>query len=308
MIRLSARHLLTGEELDQSDILALIDYAAALKRDRTQGRLEPLLRGKHLALIFEKPSLRTRMSFTVAMHDLGGHVVESTASNTKKEEPEDLVRVIAGYCHGVMVRTHGHEQLERMIAKSPIPVINGLSDSHHPCQILSDLLTLSEIFKSLKGLELAYVGDGNNILHSLLLLAPYLGIHLRYACPQGFGPNALILKKAKVRMKEGGGSITALDSPDKAARGANAVYTDVWTSMGFEAEKDDREQAFAGYCVDEKLMSLAAPGAIALHCLPMLRGKEISETLPESPFSALFRQSENRLHMQKGLLVGLLGK
>jgi ornithine carbamoyltransferase len=193
-----------------------------------------------------------------------------------------------------------------MIAKSPVPVINGLSDTHHPCQVLADLLTLKQLFKSFDGLTVTYIGDGNNMLHSLLLLAPFAGIHVKYACPQGYGPSAFIVKKAKARMKEGGGSITAYNDPVAAVKGTNAIYTDVWTSMGFENEKDEREQAFEGYQINDELYSHAAPNAAILHCLPMIRGKEITDSMADHPNSALFRQSENRLHAQKALLVGLL--
>jgi ornithine carbamoyltransferase len=207
-----------------------------------------------------------------------------------------------------MVRTHQHSIVERMAEKSSVPLINGLSDSHHPCQILADLLTLREAFGKLEGLTLSYVGDGNNVLQSILLLAPYLGVNVSYSCPAGYEPNAFVVKKARARAKESGGTITACRQPADAVKGANAVYTDVWTSMGFETEQEDREKAFEGYQLNEELYSKAAPGALIMHCMPMVRGKEIAESLVDHPNSALFRQSENRLHAQKALLVGLLGK
>jgi ornithine carbamoyltransferase len=171
---------------------------------------------------------------------------------------------------------------------------------------LADILTLKQCFKSLEGLKVTYVGDGNNVLHSLLLLAPFAGIQLRYACPQGYEPNAFIVKRAKARAKEGGGSITALNDPAAAVKGSHAIYTDVWTSMGFEGEETDREKAFAGYQLNEELYAHAAPRAIIMHCLPMARGKEITNAMAEHPNSALFRQSENRLHVQKALLIAML--
>jgi ornithine carbamoyltransferase len=304
--RIQAKHFLTGEELSRSDLLGLLDFAQELKTGRAQGRLEKRLTGKSLALIFEKPSLRTRMSFQIAMQELGGFVVESSSQTSKKEEPEDIARVLAGYVHAVMFRTHEHKLAERMASKSPIPVINGLSDTHHPCQALADLLTLRQRFNSFEGLSIAYVGDGNNVLHSLLLLAPRVGVHVRYACPRGYEPSAFIVKKAKARAKEGGGSIAAFTDPAAAVKGANAVYTDVWVSMGFEGNDEERESAFADYQLNETLYAAAAPGAVIMHCLPMLRGKEITDGMADHANSVLFQQSENRLHVQKALLAGLL--
>ncbi len=306
MFKLSAKHFLTGEELSRSELEGLLDYADQLKKERDQGQFTHPLTGKHLALMFEKPSLRTRMSFTVAMQELGGATVESLSSTSKKEEPEDVARVLAGYVHAVMIRTHEQKILDRMVSKSPIPIINGLSDTHHPCQTLADLLTLKQRFGKLAGLKVAYIGDGNNILHSLLLLAPYLGVTVTYACPEGYEPSGFILKKAKARAKEGGGAIRSFVKPADAVKGVNAIYTDVWVSMGFEQQEEEREKAFDGYQVNEKLHALAAPGAIILHCLPMIRGKEITDAMADGPSSALFQQSENRLHAQKALLAGLL--
>lgn len=305
--RFKTKHFLTGEELSREELVALLDHAEQLKKDRFSETAHKPLSGQHLALVFEKPSLRTRMSFAVAMQELGGQVVESSVLTSKKEEPEDLIRVIAGYCHAAMIRTHEHSNLERMVAKSPIPVINGLSDSHHPCQVLADLLTLRQVFGKLEGLKLAYIGDGNNMLHSLLLLAPFLGVEVRYACPPSYGPSAFILKRAKARMKEGKGAIAAFNDPAAAVEGANAIYTDVWASMGFESEAADRELAFAGYQVNDELYAKAAPNAVIMHCLPMQRGKEITDSMADHQNSVLFRQSENRMHAQKALLLGLMG-
>jgi ornithine carbamoyltransferase len=263
---------------------------------------------KHVALVFEKPSLRTRVSFTVAVQELGGQVVELSSIGRKKEEPEDTVRVLEGYVQAMMLRTHEHNILERMIATSNIPVINGLSDTHHPCQALADVQTLFQEFKQLKGVKLAYVGDGNNVLHSLLLIAPFLGIDLTYACPKGFEPHSFIVKQAKTRAKEGGGSVKAFVDPVAAVKGVNAIYTDVWTSMGFEQEETDRDKIFTPYQLNEKLYAHAASDAILMHCMPMIRGKEITNAMADHPRSALFRQSENRLHAQKALLVGLMGR
>jgi len=303
--QLKTFNFLTGEELSRDELAGLLDYSVELKKTRDQGSQGPRFPGKHLAL-FEKPSLRTRMSFSIAMSELGGSVVESLTSTSKREEPEDMVRVLAGYVDSVMLRTHGHDVLERMAKVSSIPIINGLSDSHHPCQALADLMTLKQRFGKLQGLKLAYVGDGNNVLHSLLLLAPFLGVHLSYACPEGYEPDAMILRRAHVRASEGGGSISSFVEPEPAVKGAHAVYTDVWTSMGFEGHEGAREEAFEKYQLNESLYALASPGALVMHCLPMLRGKEISDAMADHPCSALFAQSENRLHVQKALLVALL--
>ena len=305
MLEIKTKHFLTGEELSRPELLALLDEAEALRKERPNHQT-PKIEKQTLVLLFEKPSLRTRVSFTVAMQELGGKVVEVVSNFRKKEEPEDLVRVLAGYSHAIMMRTFDHSILDRMVSKSTVPVINGLSDSHHPCQALADVLTLKQSFGKLEGLQLTYIGDGNNVLHSLMLLAPFVGIHLRYACPQGFEPNAFITRRARQRATEGGGSITAFTNAADAVKGANALYTDVWTSMGFEQEETEREAAFDGYQLGEELMALAEPNAVIMHCMPMVRGKEISDAAADSPNSVIFQQSENRLHVQKALLKGLL--
>lgn len=301
------KHLLTGEELTRAELKDLLNLADALRDERKAGKTRDDLARKSVILLFDKPSLRTRVSFSVAVTELGGNVIESVSATRKKEEPEDVAGVLAGYCHGIVLRTHDHSIVQRMASKSPAPVINGLSDSHHPCQALADTLTLKQYFKELEGLKLAYVGDGNNVLHSLLLLMPILGIHVHYSCPQGFEPNAFIVKQAEARAREGGGSVVAHADPMNAVKGANAVYTDVWTSMGQEEQEFEREKAFEGFQLNEALYAHAAPGALIMHCMPMVRGKEISETLPDHENSVLFRQSENRMHVQKALLLKLLG-
>lgn len=299
-------HFLTGEELAPTQLLKILDLAAQLKKERAQGILKPRLHGKTIVMLFDKPSLRTRLSFSVAIHELGAHSIESIGISRKTEDPEDVIRVLAGYAHGVMIRTFDHVYIERMAKISPIPIINGLTDSHHPCQVMADLLTLQERFGSLKQLRLTYIGDGNNMLHSLMLLCPRVGIDLHYACPIGYEPNAFIVKKSKKLAAEGGGSITAHATPESAAANAHALYTDVWTSMGFEAEEQARELAFEGYQINESLLAKADNSAIVMHCMPMVRGKEISQDLPDHPQSAIFQQSENRLHVQKAILVRLL--
>ena len=306
MFKLKTRHFLTGEELSKTELLDLLALAETLKRERKAGVARRDLAGKNMTLLFEKPSLRTRVSFTVALQELGANAVELVSALRKKEEPKDTVGVLGAYSHAIMVRTYEHKILEKMAEASPVPIVNGLSDSHHPCQVLADLQTLQQSFGKLEGLRVAYVGDGNNMLHSLLLLLPFLGVHITYACPPGFEPNAFIVKNARARALEGGGSITAYTSPKDAVRGTNAIYTDVWASMGQESEELEREKAFSDYQVNEELYGLTAPGAIVLHCMPMVRGKEITDAMADHPQSRLYPQAENRLHAQKALLLGLM--
>lgn len=301
------KHFLTGLELGRGDLLALLDKAEQLRLDREAGKLSNELKGKTLALLFEKPSLRTHLSFTIAMQELGGQVVESFSLNRKKEEPEDVAQVVSGYVHAIMLRTHEHSIVERLVSKSKVPVINGLSDTHHPCQTLADLLTMKQAFGTLQGKKLAYIGDGNNILHSLLLLCPMAGVDISYACPKGFEPSALVMKQARHIAKETGAKIEGTTKPEKAVKGAHAVYTDVWASMGWEAEGAARDIAFQGYQLNAKLFAQADKDAIALHCLPMVRGKEITDEVADHARSWIFRQSENRLHAQKALLSTMLG-
>lgn len=300
------RHFLTGEEFEREELQELLASAEEMHASRNERRFTKPLADRMLAMIFEKPSLRTRVSFTVAMNELGGSVIELNASSLKHEEPEDTIRVLEGYCDAVMLRTFHHASLVRMASVARVPVINGLSEIHHPCQALADLLTLKQNFGKLDGLKLAYIGDGNNVLHSLLLLAPLLGVEVRYACPEGFAPEAGVVREARLRAIEGGGFVRPCLSPIEAATGANALYTDVWTSMGFEAETAQREAAFMDYKIDKALYSRAEKDAIIMHCLPMIREKEISSEMADHVNSRLFRQSENRLHAQKALLARLL--
>lgn len=306
--KFKSKHFLTGTELSKTELSELLFLAESCREQRLAGFRRDDLRNKNVVLLFEKPSLRTRVSFTVAIQELGGSVLELDSIGRKKEDPEDTIRVLAGYCHAVMVRTHAHSILDRMVSKSPIPVINGLSDTHHPCQVLADLQTLMQRYKELNGLKLAYVGDGNNMLHSLLLLAPILGIEVHYACPRGYEPSSLVVRQAKKRAAGTTGSVVAHTNPIEAVKSANAVYTDVWTSMGFEQEETDRDKVFQPYQLNEELYSHADPKAAIMHCMPMIKDKEITAGLVEHENSVLFQQAENRMHAQKALLVGLLGK
>ena len=291
------RHLLTGMELTPEDMGCMLKTAQVLKKDPEKYRT--LLSGKSLAMVFDKPSFRTRLSFALAIQTLGGVCVESASNARKSEEPRDLIRVLNGYCDFVMIRTHDDAGIRQMAEYSTIPIINGLSSLHHPCQILADLQTLHEYFGSLEGLTLAYVGDGNNILHSLMLMAPKLGVKIRYCCPPDNQPKREIVQQCA------GDMVESCPTVQDAVRNVHAVYTDVWTSMGFEGQTDEKN--FAGFQVNEALMAQARPEAVFMHCMPMERGKEVSSTLPDSPSSVIFAQSENRLHVQKAVLLFLQG-
>lgn len=304
MLQFKTKNFLTGEELTKAELMALLERAEVLRQQRTTATHGPLA-GKTFALMFEKPSLRTRVSFTVGVQELGGHPLEIDSSKTKNEDPEDAIRVLQGMVHGLMLRTFEHDTLTRMCSVAKIPVINGLSDDHHPCQAIADLQTLLQHFGSLSKLKLAYIGDGNNILHSLLLMMPYVGVDVHYSCPEGFQPNAEIVARAQERAKAGGAKIKSFATPQEAVKGVNAVYTDVWASMGKENETKRRKTIFKNYQLNKKLFSLADKKAIILHCLPMLKGSEITADLVEHPQSAIFAQAANRLHAQKALLEGI---
>lgn len=304
MLQFDFMHFLTGEELSQTELMQLINLAENFRQRRSHWSRGPL-NGKSIALVFEKPSLRTRVSFTVGVQELGGQVLVLDSAQKKYEDPEDTVRVMQSMVHGMMLRTFDHSIFERMSSVAKMPLINGLSDQHHPCQALADLQTLQQHFGRLKGLKIAYVGDGNNVLHSLLLLAPFVGVDVHYACPEAFQPDADILARAHARAQKGSAQIRSFQTASQAVAEVDAIYTDVWISMGFEAEAQKREDAFAGYQLNLELLNKAKPHAIAMHCLPMVKGKEITREVVEHPRSALFAQAENRLHAQKALLFGI---
>ncbi|KGP63067.1 ornithine carbamoyltransferase [Legionella norrlandica] len=293
------RHFLTGTELSCDEVKFILKKAKSIKQN--PDLYSQYLANKSLVMIFEKPSFRTRLSFALAIQSMGGIVVESISNSRKQETAADMARVLNGYADFVMVRTHADNCLKEMAAYLKVPLINGLSALHHPCQILADLLSLLEQFGTLEGLKVAYIGDGNNILHSWMLLAPQLGITIHYCCPKSNQPNATIVDRAR-RMVENS-MIHRFDQPEEAIKNVDAVYTDVWTSMGFENPEADK--IFKGFQVNEVLMSQAKSKAVFMHCMPMERGKEVSETLPDSPASIIFTQSENRMHVQKALLLFL---
>jgi ornithine carbamoyltransferase len=303
---LRGRDLLSSADLSAAQTKALLDLAADLKA----GRQSIDLQGRTLGLIFSKASTRTRVSFTVAMARLGGQTIDLNpqVSQVGRGEPvADTARVLSRYVDALAIRTFAQSELEEYAHWASIPVINALTDLEHPCQALADYLTLQEAFGDLSGLTLSYVGDGNNVAHSLLLCGALLGVNVRIGCPEGYEPDAAVLERARELGAPSGAAVEVLHEPVAAVRGAHALYTDVWASMGQEEEKAARERDFAGWCLDETLIAEADSRAIVLHCLPAYRGQEISAGAIEGPSSQVFDQAENRLHAQQALLAALLG-
>jgi len=296
------RDFLKIPDLSAAEIRELFDLAARMKSGAYRDR--PLA-GKSLAMIFAKSSTRTRVSFEVGAHQLGGTAMFLSSRDIQlgRGEPiKDTARVLSRYVDGIMIRTFAHADVEELAQHASIPVINGLTDYLHPCQILADLLTVVEAFGTYEGRVVAWVGDGNNVANSWLHAAAVLGFELRLACPEGYEPAREIFDRAK-----GAAKVTIHEDPEDAVRGAHVVNTDVWASMGQEAETEARQLAFKGYCVDANLMRLAAPDAIFLHCLPAHRGEEVTDQVIEGPQSRVFDQAENRLHVQKALMAKLMG-
>jgi ornithine carbamoyltransferase len=296
------RDFLSVPDLSAGDLAGLLALASDMKSGRYRER--PLT-GKTLAMIFAKSSTRTRVSFEVGVFHLGGHALFLSARDIQlgRGEPiKDTARVLSRYVDGIMIRTFDHADVEELARHATVPVINGLSDLLHPCQVLGDLLTVYEAFGSWDSKVVAWIGDGNNVANSWLHAAGLLGLEMRLACPEGYEPNREIFEWAKRTAQ-----IFIFEDPDDAVRGAHVVNTDVWASMGQEDEAGTRQLAFKGYTVDEDLMKLAAPDAIFLHCLPAHRGEEVLDAVIEGPQSRVFEQAENRLHVQKALLATLLG-
>lgn len=303
---LKGKDLLSISDLNREDIRRLILNAIDMKALGGENALG----GKILALVFEKPSLRTRVSFEIAMMQLGGQALYLSPAEVglgKRESVPDVARVLCRYVDVIAARTFSHETVEVLARYADVPVINALSDLEHPCQALADLLTVYEKKGELEGLTLAYVGDGNNVAHSLMLAAALTGINFRIASPQGYLVKDFILQKAKDYAAASGAEIVCTVDPKQAVSGADVVYTDVWTSMGQEAEAEERRRIFAGYQVNSDLLALAREDAIVMHPLPAHRGEEVADDVLESVQSVVFDQAENRLHAQKALLVDMLG-
>ena len=302
---LQGRDFLSSADLTPEQTQGLLELAADLKAGRTHIDLG----GRTLGLIFSKASTRTRVSFTVAMARLGGQTIDLNpqVSQVGRGEPvADTARVLSRYVDALAIRTFAQEELQEYAHWASIPVINALTDLEHPCQALADYLTLQESFGAIDGLTLAYVGDGNNVAHSLMLCGALLGVNVRVGCPQGYAPSPAVLQQAQ-QLTGSRCRIEVVHEPVAAVRGAHALYTDVWASMGQEEEKTAREQAFAGWCLNEELLAEADGRAIVLHCLPAYRGLEISAGAMEGGSSRIFDQAENRLHAQQALLAALLG-
>jgi len=299
------KDLLSIADLNRKEIEHLIEQAWRMKREGAS----PLLSGRTLALLFEKPSLRTRVSFEMAMYQLGGHCLYLSPEEVglgKREPAADIALVLSRYVDGIAARTFSQETLRVLAGHSSVPVINALSDLEHPCQALSDLLTIYEKKGKLPGLTLAFIGDGNNVANSLLLSACLVGMNFHLASPPGYEIKGEILTRGNKFAARSGSQIRLTNDPHEAAKGADIIYTDVWVSMGQEAEAKKRRRAFSGYQVDSKLLSLAKRGVLFMHPLPAHHGEEISTGLLDDPRSIVFDQAENRLHLQKALLVKLL--
>lgn len=301
------RHFLTLKDYTKDEILEILHLGLEIKKEVKAKEFKPRLANQTLAMIFEKSSTRTRVSFEVGMYQLGGHALflSNRDIHLGRGEPvKDTARVISSMCDMVMIRTYEQSMLEEFSRFSKVPVINGLSDSYHPVQLLADYMTMMECGKDANAV-VAYIGDGNNMTHSWLMLAGKLGFELRVATPKGYECDPAVVADAMELAKISGAKISLINDPKEAARGATVVTTDTWISMGQEEEKAQRLRAFDGYIVDEALMSLAAEDAIFLHCLPAYRGAEVSEAVLEGEQSLIFEEAENRLHAQKGLMVWL---
>lgn len=302
------RHLISFRDLEPLEVLALCHNATELKQGRAHVQERPLF-GKSIALLFEKPSLRTRVSFEVAVQELGGVVTDLSAMGRKLGEGEDardIGRVLSRYVDAVVVRTFSQKNLSLMAKHAEVPVINGLTDEEHPCQVLADLLTIQEKLGQIEGTKIAYVGDGNNVCHSLMFAAARLRMELRVATPLKHRPDRSVESLAKADAAQFGGIVEWMTDPAEAVRGADVIYTDVWTSMGMEKESAARKKAFRAFQVNAKLLKLAKSRCLVMHCLPAHRGEEITEDVLEGSQSVIFDQAENRLHIQKALLVWLM--
>jgi ornithine carbamoyltransferase len=305
---MKAKDFLSIRDWSSDQLNEVLKLALAVKADPSKFRKR--LDGKALAIILEKPSLRTHVSFDVGIHQLGGF---STCLNQwdislgKREPVSDIARNLERMVQAIMIRTFSHEVVEEMAEKAGIPVINGLTDFSHPCQAMADYMTMLEAKGNLKKLKIAYIGDGNNVAHSLIYGAARFGAHLSVATPKGYAPDAAVVKWATENAKATGGKLEVIQDPVAAAKNADVLYTDVWTSMGMEAETVRRKKVFRLYQINDALAGHAKPDYIFMHCLPAHRGEEVSQTVIDSPHSIVFRQAENRLHAQKAILLALMG-
>jgi len=305
ILKLAASDFLRDQDLTGEELVALLDLADELKR--SPGDYAQAMAGKSIALLFEKPSLRTRLTFEVAMKQMGGGSVFVDGPIGVREPLKDVARNLDRWVEGIVARVFAQTTVEGLAEWSRVPVINALSDSYHPCQALADVQTIREHFSGIRGLKLAFIGDGNNVAHSLMLTGLRLGMDFAIGCPDGYDPNPDIVALAESLAAETGGRLQITHDTAEAVAGAHAVYTDVWASMGQEQEAVKRKKAFRAYQVSDALFAQARPDAVFMHCLPARRGEEVSDGVMESPRSVIFDQAENRLHAQKALLLMLLG-
>ncbi|MEN8097874.1 MAG: ornithine carbamoyltransferase [Chloroflexota bacterium] len=304
------QHFLSLTEHSAQDILHLLDLALTIKQDFKMGSGKPLLQGKTLAMVFQKPSLRTRVSFDMAMIQLGGQALYLSPQEIqlgKRESVADVSRVLSRYVDGIMARVFAHDDILELAKYASVPVINGLSDLNHPCQGLADLLTIVEHNGSVQGQRIVFIGDGNNVARTLMFGAALLGADFVAASPEAYVLADNDIKLARQYAESSGGKVTLIGDPMKAVKGANVIYTDTWTSMGQEMEAEERRKSFARYQVNESLVSLSAKDCIVMHCLPAHRGEELTDQVADGPNSVIFDQAENRLHAQKAILVALMG-
>lgn len=304
------KHLLNLQGYSKEEIHTILALALKLKAETKTGVPHPLLIGKTLGMIFAKSSTRTRVSFEVGMYQLGGHALLMNSGDIqlgRGETIEDTAKVLSRYVDGIMIRTFDHADVAGLAQHGSIPVINGLTDLHHPCQVLADIMTVYEYKKQITGLKLAFVGDGHNMAHSLMEVCSIVGMDVSIACPDGYRPNAAIVAACEANGKLSGSKVVVTNNPAAAVSGADVVYTDVWTSMGQEAESKQRMIDFAPYMVDEALFAKAKPDALFLHCLPAHRGEEVTSGVIDGPNSVVFDEAENRLHAQKAVMALLMG-
>jgi ornithine carbamoyltransferase len=303
------KHFLHVADYSPKDLQYLIDLSVQLKKERARGGNKPVLKGKVLGMVFQKPSLRTRVSFDMAMRHLGGDALYLSPNEIGlggRESVADVARVLSGYVDAIMARTFAHQHILDLARWASVPVINGLSDYNHPCQALADALTIQEHKGKLKGLRVSYIGDGFNVANSLLHICTKLGAHFTISSPKGYELTPDAVKLGQAFARETGARITLLNDPREAAKGADVIYTDTWTSMGQEAEAAKRREAFRGYQVNHEMLALAQPDCIVMHCLPAHRGEEITDAVMDGPHSVVFPQAANRLHAQKAILAHLL--
>ena len=306
---LKHKDLISIHDLEIGEVALILDVAAKLKRKQKKGEPHQYLKGKSLAMLFSKASTRTRTSFEVGFYQLGGHPIylSDDASQIGRGEPvKDTARVLSRFVDGIMIRTFSHESVIELAKYASIPVINGLTDLLHPCQALTDMFTIQEKMKVLKGRKMVYVGDGNNMAHSLMYACAKVGMNMVCACPKGYQPDPHVLAEAQEDAAHAGCTITVEEDVMKAVKGADVLYTDTWASMGQEEEHDARKKIFAPYQINAELLAAARPEAIVMHCLPAYRGEEITDDIIEGPQSVVFDQAENRLHVQKAIMALLM--